>query len=465
MLLPCSMPEAVFLDWIGARSRKRLPAVSSKAATRTFPDQRRVERGFKQYLAVAVQDPTDDDQPRIGPADRGGSVQLWALSPTKDRPLISCELVICFETQPLQVRWMPLGATQSVGKADLVDNLGIIAVLLEDGAVHIVGVPDPISLTGQSRKKKSEPVFIQVPSINILRGEGIAATCLDWACATRIAIGFNDGSVAVWDNVLRSSRPTHYIPTHTSCLKEVTWCRAPMADASGQSRFDLPPPLLCSSGYDGDVRLTDLRDVSNGIVVEKFMRGVPVLAWSGFFDTLFRSDGEYWTAAIRMRPMSAFTELRGTSHEGPVTTVSCSDYHGMVASGGADGQVKWCNGLRNLVRISKSRAAQGTVYQFELNRNTGEYRMVDNLLPEQVQLDSKLTGKNKTSSKGTSTAMRINSAGWPPRSAITKICWNSADGIGRAGLLASGTGSGLGRVDVMKGHFYNNQEVPRIDEA
>lgn len=428
-----------------------------------------LERGFKQYLAVAVQDHVDDDQPRCGPAGRGGGVQLWALSPTIDpeHPTMSCELVICFETQPLEVRWMPLGAVQkTVTATDRFTRLGIIAVVLEDGTVQVVGVPEPASLPLQTRKRKPESVFIQVPAINILRGEVATATSLDWACATRIAVGFNDGSVAVWDNALRSARPTFYIPTHTSAVKEVQWCRAPMADASGRPRFDLPPPLLCSSGYDGDIRLTDLRDVSNAIAVDKFMRGVPVLAWSGFSDTLWRTETDYWVTAVRLRPSSAFTELRVLSHEGPITALAGSDYHGMVTSGGADGKVKWCNGLRNLIRSAKLRASpQGTVYQYELNRNTGEYRMIDNLLPEAIQLDSKLTGKGKNSSKSLTGGTRLNSAGWPPRAGITKLCWNSAGGIGRAGLLASGTGSGLTRIDMMHGYFYKGREVPRVDEA
>jgi len=47
------------------------------------------------------------------------------------------------------------------------------------------------------------------------------------------------------------------------------------------------------------------------------------------------------------------------------------------------------------------------------------------------------------------------SAGWPPEISITSLQWNSAGGIGRAGQLASGSASGLCRLDFMKG--YANQ--------
>jgi hypothetical protein len=44
------------------------------------------------------------------------------------------------------------------------------------------------------------------------------------------------------------------------------------------------------------------------------------------------------------------------------------------------------------------------------------------------------------------------SAGWPPEISITSLQWNNAGGIGRAGQLASGSASGLCRIDFLKGY-------------
>jgi hypothetical protein len=44
------------------------------------------------------------------------------------------------------------------------------------------------------------------------------------------------------------------------------------------------------------------------------------------------------------------------------------------------------------------------------------------------------------------------STGWPPEISITCVRWQNGGGIGRAGLLASGSASGLCRVDFLKGH-------------
>ena len=41
---------------------------------------------------------------------------------------------------------------------------------------------------------------------------------------------------------------------------------------------------------------------------------------------------------------------------------------------------------------------------------------------------------------------------WPAEINITGLAWNNGNGIGRAGMLASGSASGLCRVDFMRGH-------------
>lgn len=62
-------------------------------------------------------------------------------------------------------------------------------------------------------------------------------------------------------------------------------------------------------------------------------------------------------------------------------------------------------------------------------------------------------------------AARENSVGWSPTVKVNKISWNSACGIGRAGLLASGTACGLGRIDFMDGRFQKDTEVSRVDQS
>ncbi len=44
-------------------------------------------------------------------------------------------------------------------------------------------------------------------------------------------------------------------------------------------------------------------------------------------------------------------------------------------------------------------------------------------------------------------------ANWAAQVGVHRVTWHNGGGIGRANLLASGTASGLGRVDVVKGRF------------
>lgn len=68
-----------------------------------------------------------------------------------------------------------------------------------------------------------------------------------------------------------------------------------------------------------------------------------------------------------------------------------------------------------------------------------------------TKLSSNATPSERSKSQGRPEGPRRVAGSWPPEISITRINWNNACGIGRAGLLASGTGSGLCRVDYMRG--------------
>jgi hypothetical protein len=53
----------------------------------------------------------------------------------------------------------------------------------------------------------------------------------------------------------------------------------------------------------------------------------------------------------------------------------------------------------------------------------------------------------------------VIAAGWSPSIGITRIAWNSENGIGRAGILASGSGSGLCRLDFLRGHEFEKKRA------
>ncbi len=56
----------------------------------------------------------------------------------------------------------------------------------------------------------------------------------------------------------------------------------------------------------------------------------------------------------------------------------------------------------------------------------------------------------------------IKTANWSPHVAVHRVAWHNGGGIGRAGMVASGTASGLGRVDIIKGRFVDGKHPGEI---
>lgn len=109
------------------------------------------------------------------------------------------------------------------------------------------------------------------------------------------------------------------------------------------------------------------------------------------------------------------------------------------------------------------------VYRLDFNRNTGELRMVDNILaevrafapvgrfdltcsPYQTQVpDTTIGGRRSVSTAADPNIVNAvePSPAWPPILAITSVEWNPA--IRRCAMLASGMACGLVRIDWLEG--------------
>ena len=51
---------------------------------------------------------------------------------------------------------------------------------------------------------------------------------------------------------------------------------------------------------------------------------------------------------------------------------------------------------------------------------------------------------------------------WPPEVGVHRVAWNSGNGLGCASLLASGTRSGLCRVDWLRGRWFRDK-IPYVN--
>lgn len=97
----------------------------------------------------------------------------------------------------------------------------------------------------------------------------------------------------------------------------------------------------------------------------------------------------------------------------------------------------------------------------DYDEHTGEYRMLDNFMPEDVSLDyaqQKNTARTKSSVNPLEgNPIVVKTGNWSPHVGIHRTCWNNNGGLGRAGWIASGTASGLGRIDIIEGRFLKDR--------
>lgn len=65
-------------------------------------------------------------------------------------------------------------------------------------------------------------------------------------------------------------RPSHYFPAHSCVSRSLTFVRIPPLQPSLDGSLELDdgePTMIASTGYDGSVILTDLRDVGQPMIV------------------------------------------------------------------------------------------------------------------------------------------------------------------------------------------------------
>jgi len=94
------------------------------------------------------------------------------------------------------------------------------------------------------------------------------------------------------------------------------------------------------------------------------------------------------------------------------------------------------------------------IYQLDYNRKSGEYRMLEQFLP-QVLPSMNQGSKSKKTDYETTTP--TSTGVWPSQVGIHRMAWNSGNGLGGAPLLASGTAAGLCRVDWLEGRWLRDK--------
>ncbi|CAK5284390.1 unnamed protein product [Mycena citricolor] len=440
----------------------------------------RAARDYTQYLAVAPF-PTRLHSPDIGVKAVHPSpacIQIWTLSPTHpDRPTsedageLRCAMVLCVDCGPAhELKWCPLPSHDSALDKDQATprKLGLLGGTFEDGSFCVFVVPDPADVTPVGHDL-SAPVFVRLPE-PIIRIDLEETSCFtfDWANSELIAIGTTHGTLAVFHlgQVLKNCAgsnpalaqrvlPSHYLTIHQSAIRALTWIRAPPSLATGEPRTDGDPTVIATGGYDGLECLTDIRD-GHGSIMNRTRDVVNCMTYSAFASGPITIDHENIIKAYSVSP-----SLLGRGHtliepEGP--SVHASDFHPQLAIGSADGVCSTTNMLRSNRRSGSVPFFVHKIYQLDYNRKTEEFRMLEHFLPLEAQ-DRPTQTKMKTekaAAKQNNLITPVGTGVWPREVGVHKVVWNSGNGLGSAPLLASATGCGLCRIDVVWGRWLND---------
>lgn len=65
--------------------------------------------------------------------------------------------------------------------------------------------------------------------------------------------------------------------------------------------------------------------------------------------------------------------------------------------------------------------------------------------------------KKARSKNPEATLAQINPGAWTPEVSVQRVVWNNGNGLGNCQLLASGTASGLCRIDWLGGRWFKDQ--------
>ncbi|KAJ3934834.1 MAG: hypothetical protein NXY57DRAFT_1053525 [Lentinula lateritia] len=452
----------------------------------------RKENGYRYYLAVGPL-PSPSHSPEIGIRVQRPSkacIQIWSFgsdagyesastsrkgntngASEPDSGRMRCDLVICIDCGPAyELKWCPLPSPSAQTAFAGPRKLGLLAGTFEDGSFAIFAIPDPKDIA-PSNHDYSEPLYIRLPE-PVLRIEMEETCCwsIDWANSEVVAIGMTNGSIGVYDvgsalaQVDNTSSlpitnllPTQYLNIHQAAIRTLAWIRAPTNDRLGEPRFDEDPMILGSGGNDGVVCLTNIRS-GHGSVMNRTRDVINSMSYSPYGGGPVTIDHD-----DAVKAYSASPKMLGRGHmlvepQGPVWTISASDLHPQLAVGAADGTCTTTNLLRSTRRGGSVPFFAHKIYQLDYNRTTKEFRMLEQFLPKETQDRGAANNPNNVKLKNAANDERGTGV-WPREVGVQRVVWNSGNGLAAAGMLASATGSGLCRVDVLSGRWLKERSV------
>ncbi|GAA5962236.1 hypothetical protein JCM21900_000133 [Sporobolomyces salmonicolor] len=464
-----------------------------KASPDPLTDLLRPDPSSAEYLAISTISssalPLQHPPALSSPSSRSTSmIQIWLLDTSSPSDLqvetlsssedqgagAKFEMGLCLGEgvgEALEVAWCPRGgsgegegqAMDVDGEGEKVQQLGVLASVLTDGTIEVYAVPDPKEVRVRQGKKDGEPVFVKAKRVLKLRLPDTSCVALSYGSQDVIAAGCMNGHIAVWNvgDALRAGRPTvrptHYLPVHSAPIRSIAFVLAPPPSTANpaQQDFDADPVWIASTGMDGNTVMSDLREsgsAGSGLLLHERSSGYAV-AFSPHLGCVYGHDQDDRLRAYFLKPSELGNSKRIGAHRGTVWSLAASPHHTFIASASADGTCRITSGLRAL-RRRRVRGHFGLkVFKLEFERETGQWRMLDNFHVEQRSaLDPynvSVATKAKSPKTKSDDAPLVSTAAWPLEIGVTRVAWHP--NLDRACLLASGMSCGLVRLDWVEG--------------
>ncbi|KAF9111286.1 hypothetical protein BGX27_005150 [Mortierella sp. AM989] len=405
-------------------------------------------------------------------------IQLWNMNCASDdegqlKGEARAYLAICIlhtYGAVLDLQWCPTGCYMPAESAtgDLA-RLGILAASFTDGTIRIFSIPDPVSLQSHLGLKPidgstPETIYIQYPEpyVTIRLGD-VNFMSISWGTANRLAAGVTNGTVAIWDTsaMLNQSKETLaekdseyldpiYLPqVHDVCVRSIDWLR-------NEDPTSIPW-IIATSGYDGHVRYTDLRDSFQQIDIKTIL-GAPMtsrcIPWA--------DATVYIDIDLAAKLDQLYLECRGFrlfNAKGTIWDISYSDYQPYLAAAISDGHVKLTNPaykarrgygmvqnfLYQIQDVSTEQTPSADVEGGELSTTQDEAMDLEHPQDEigivKSQAFRYVEGEEKEYTSKSDGSMRFYGA----NIAVQKVQWSRS--FHSAAWLASGTAGGMVRVD------------------
>ncbi|BGP16236.1 hypothetical protein JCM10213_007615 [Rhodosporidiobolus nylandii] len=344
-------------------------------------------------------------------------------------------------------------------------RLGILAGVFRDGTISLFEVPKPEAVRQTLGKGEGEEVFVTARPLLKLRLPNTSLFSLAWGSSRTIAGGCSNGWIAVWNigGVLDKGwkqgdpppRPIAYYPAHSSVIRSLCFVLSPPPSLSSPTDgakhdLDAEPTGIVSTGYDGSTVLSDLRNTAGGVCVMNHERTPAYsVAFSPHTGCAYVADQDDRLKSLFLRPSEIGSNKRIAAHRGAVMSIATSPHHPFVLSASVDGSALLATGMRALRKRRVKGHFLQKLFKLEVNRESGEVRVWDNLEMEYRQaLDPTNAYALKSKKKTVDSTLdeeELHTPAWPIEQAVLKAAWHPA--LERAGLCATGWACGIARVE------------------